>query len=138
MNEMDSFEYKLGKLNEILTGLSYVNNKTNHGYTFEIVKIDASKGLETATEDYLKGIYSEGTASFSNVSDWRREINDALENWLFSYLPSKTEKNGDRVIGGCGSPYSHLKDVDKSFSMTFKSFRDDFVGKISDQISINS
>lgn len=80
---MDNFDYKLGTLNGILTGLSYVNNKANHGYTFEITKIDASKPLEIATENYLKGFYKDATVSFSEVIDWRSEINAALHTWLF-------------------------------------------------------
>lgn len=127
VTEMDNFDYKLGKLNGILTGLSYVNNKANHGYTFEIIKIDASKPLEIATETYLKGFYKDATVSFSEVIDWRSEINAALHTWLFSYLLPTTQ-------GGCGSAFASLKDVDNTFSMSIKSFRDEFIKQMSDQL----
>ena len=126
---MDKFSYEIGRIAGILECFSYVNNKTNHGFSFEIKVLDAKKTIEDSSTAYLRNMYPDSEINFESVSDWKSVLKSCFEKWLFCYQPHRDDE-GNMIEGGCGSYFSYLKDIDNSFSMSDSGFREEFIIEI--------
>ena len=133
---MDKFSYEIGRFSGILEGFSYVNNKTNHGFSFEIKILDSENSIESSAERYLKNMYSDAEISFDSLKSWESMLTSYIEKWLFCYQPHNDLKNNE-INGGCGSYFSFLKDTDESFSLFNASFRKDFISDLCSIIESN-
>ena len=130
---MEKLSFELGRISGILEGLAQVNNKTNHGFTFDISLLGNVGSIESLAQDHLKKDYPDSEISFSSLKLWKKELSQCLEKWLFCYQPQK-DTDGKILVGGCGSFFSYLKDIDNSFSLSHPSFRSDFLMKLCDSL----
>jgi len=130
---MRDFDYELGRIKGILEGFSYVNNKTNHGFTFRIDILGSEHSLEESSNEFLKNMYSDAQVSFEPIKSWVPTLSSYFEKWLFCYQPHKDGK-GNTMAGGCGSYYSYLKDIDSSFNLYHKTFRNEFISELCNSI----
>ena len=122
--------YELGRISGILEGFSYVNNKTNHGFTFEIYELDQAKSIEESSAYFLKSMYPESEISFKPIVAWEALLSSYFERWLFSYLPQKNKK-GDIV----NAPI--LKDINNNFNMSDSYFRKDIITELCKSLKSN-
>ncbi|CAA6822989.1 MAG: Unknown protein [uncultured Sulfurovum sp.] len=89
--EKYSYDYEIGRINGILEGFEYVNNKTNYGFTFYITTLDTNKSIEESSSQYLKSMYPESEVSFKAIDAWDKLLYSYFDRWLFSYLSKKTK-----------------------------------------------
>jgi hypothetical protein len=127
---MNEFSYGIGRLNGILEAMCWVNGKRNHGYTFEIVVLEADKSVEAATEEFLKESYSDAIITFNSIQSWREELSRIFGRWLFSYQPYKDSLGN--IIQESSDDY--LQDIFNSFSLSDESSRVYFINEIMDLI----
>ncbi|MFM2479517.1 hypothetical protein [Celerinatantimonas sp. MCCC 1A17872] len=131
---MANLSYEIGRISGILEGFAGINNKTNHGFTFEIELLDPKIATEESVTNYLTKFYPDSTLSFTPISEWRTVLSSYIEKWLFCYQPHN-DAHGNVIAGECGSYYSYLKDVDRSFSLFIPDSRRQFIDDLCDALN---
>lgn len=126
---MERFSYEIGRLSGILEGFSYINNKVNHGFTFELFELDNKKTIEDSSDKYYKKLCSDAYASFGRMQFWKTTLSSTLKEWLFSYQP-RFNQWGKIISHGP----DHLRDHYDSFDLSDEDSRNDMVLEFCDAL----
>lgn len=128
---MNTYDYKIGKLNGMLKAFEWVNSKCNHGYSFAIETLAGDDDLKNLAANHLKQWYPNATVNSKPVADWRNEFSKMLQEWLFEYV--LTDKN-------TSNPSDKLREVNGSFTLFYatsrESFTNDFCDALEDAIGV--
>lgn len=117
---MQTIDYKLGKLAGVLESFSWINNKTNHGYNFEIEKLPDEANCHQAFEKYIFQYYPDAIVRLDQFSIDDESFQFVIRNWLFAYQKSQ---NIDENSIGSGHESCYLDDKYRAFSLTHESLK---------------
>lgn len=113
--------HDLAYLRGFLEAFAWVNGKTNHGYTFEIDRVeDAGEVEDAVAKRFARDEPSK--IALTKLVDWRGEVAATLERWLLRYL------RDDPRVG-------HLEDARKAFSLSHPSFIPDLIAPLVNKIA---
>jgi hypothetical protein len=76
------FEWRLGRLQGILSAFEWFNDWANHGHTFELRRLD---GFD---EKAINGHFAAFADSvrLQRLQPWQKPVADSLNRWLYCYL----------------------------------------------------
>lgn len=72
-----------GELRGFLAAFALLNDKTDHGYTFEFERLPAATDAVQAVELSFRGEATKVEAT--PVDDWPRAVRKIIEKWLFEF-----------------------------------------------------
>ena len=125
--DMNTYDYKIGKLNGILKAFEWVNSKTDHGYDFTIEILAGNDDLKNLATSHLKHWYPNATVDSKPIENWRDEFSKILQEWLFEYV--LIDKN---------SSYScdKLQEIDSSFTLFDSTSREYFINNFCNDLEV--
>ena len=121
---MQTIDFRLGRLAGVLEAFSWINNKTNHNYSFEIERLSNENNCLQAFEKYIFEYYPEAIITLEKLSIDNKLVHSIIENWLFSYQKSP---NLDENFIGLGSGSCYLDDKYNAFYLTEDSYKKDLI-----------
>lgn len=106
------FSHEIGRLAGQLQAFAYLNNKTNHGYSFELWELSNNKSMEMAIIELPIGVKN---VTLTTLDSWEEFLAQCLEKWLFSFQHKGTRDDNT------------LQDAKNYFSLSHSSFKEDFI-----------
>jgi hypothetical protein len=106
----------LAELRGFFRAFELVNNKTNHGYTFEIQGVPRDGDIDAAIAAQFADI-NLTSLTLNRIDDWRALVSATLIRWFLAYLHDPVE-------------LGRLIDRSNTFSLSMRSFHKDLVEPI--------